>query len=74
MTMFKIFQFENFPKALRCQQRKTFLHNIFQKGLRININGKVEVAFNSRYKWHLKRLFNKMKRIELVLIAEISNC
>ena len=53
--------------------RKTFLRNILQKGLRIDINGKVEVAFNGRYTWHLKRLLNKMKQIELVLIAEISD-
>ena len=60
-------------KRLDANIERFFYVTYFKKGLRIDINGKVEVAFNGRYTWHLKRLLNKMKQIELVLIAEISD-
>lgn len=67
MTMFKIFQIENLPKAFRTMLRKTFLRRVLQKGLRTGVAGKVEVVPKARNTWLLRRLLCKTERMKSAL-------
>ena len=67
MTLFKIFQHEMLPKALRTLLRKTLYRRIFKKGLRIGRTGKLEVVVKSKYNWLLQRLLCKTARMKSAL-------
>ena len=69
MTLFKIFQHEMLPKALRSLLRKTLFRRIFKKGFRISSSGKLEVVPKSKYNWLLRRLLCKTARIEASMNA-----
>ncbi|MCP4348354.1 MAG: transposase, partial [Desulfobacterales bacterium] len=64
MTLFKIFQHEMLPKALRSLLRKTLSRRIFRKGFRLTPSEKLEVVSKSKYTWLLRRLLCKTERMK----------
>ena len=68
MTLFKIFQHEMLPKALRSLLRKTLYRRIFKKGLRIGRAGELEADVKSKYNWPLRRLLCKTARMRSALM------
>jgi len=68
MSLFKIFQKEMLPKALRTFLRKTLFRRIFQKGLYTDGNGEVRVVSESKYGWHLRRMLSKIGKMKQNII------
>ena len=68
MTLFKIFQHEMLPKALRSLLRKTLYRKIFKKGLRIGRAGELEADVKSKHNWLLRRLLCKTARMRSALM------
>lgn len=74
MTLFKVFQGKNIPKALHALLLKTFLRRIVQRRIRVNHSGQLEVVPNTKYTWHLRRLLANTERIKITLNAHLATC